>query len=171
MWREGSFPQEWKSSTIIPIHKAGKDPTDPKNYRPISLTSNVCKLVEKMINARLKWFLEKNQKLSPQQYGFRQERTTMDPIAALTTDILNGLKNWKTTTAVFFDFEKAFDTIIIIIIITTFLYSADNMYHTLQRFTFKILALPFDELTISTCSWTFQCCTPELNMYFLMRLS
>ena len=111
MWREGSFPQEWKSSTIIPIHKAGKEPTDPKNYRPISLTSNVCKLIEKMINTRLKWFLEKNQKLSSQQYGFRQERNTTDPIAALTTDILNGFKNQKTTTAVFFDFEKAFDTI------------------------------------------------------------
>ena len=49
--------------------------------------------------------------LSPQLYGFQQEKTTADPIAALTTDILNGFKKHKTTTAVFFNFEKAFDTI------------------------------------------------------------
>ena len=111
LWTEGSFPQDWKTSIILPILKVGKDQSDPKNYRPISLTSNICKLIERMVNNRLIWFLEKSQKLSPQQYGFRPGRTTIDPIAALTTDILNGFKEKKTTTAVFFDFEKAFDTI------------------------------------------------------------
>ena len=57
------------------------------------------------------WYLEKTQNLSPQQFGFRQGRNTIDPIAAITTDILNGFKQSKTTTAIFFDFEKAFDTI------------------------------------------------------------
>ena len=111
LWCEGSFPNEWKSSIILPILKPGKDSTNPKNYRPISLTSCICKLLERMVNNRLMWFLEKTQKLSPQQYGFRQGRNTIDPIAAITTDILNGFKQNKTTTAVFFDFEKAFDTI------------------------------------------------------------
>ena len=111
LWSEGTFPQEWKTSIILPILKVGKEQTDPKNYRPISLTSNICKLLEKMVNNRLIWFLEKTQKLSPQQFGFRPGRTTIDPIAALTTDILNGFKERKTTTAVFFDLEKAFDTI------------------------------------------------------------
>ena len=111
MWTQGSFPQDWKTSIILPILKTGKEQSNPKNYRPISLTSNICKLLEKMVNNRLIWFLEKSQKLSPQQYGFRPGRSTIDPIAALTTDILNGFKERKTTTAVFFDFEKAFDTI------------------------------------------------------------
>ena len=111
MWTEGSFPQDWKTSIILPILKTGKDQSNPKNYRPISLTSNICKLIERMVNNRLIWFLEKTQKLSPHQFGFRPGRSTIDPIAALTTDILNGYKTKKTTTAVFFDFEKAFDTI------------------------------------------------------------
>ena len=111
LWTEGSFPQDWKTSIILPILKSGKEQSNPKNYRPISLTSNICKLIEKMVNHRLIWFLEKTQKLSPQQFGFRPGRCTIDPIASLTTDILNGFKEKKTTTAVFFDFEKAFDTI------------------------------------------------------------
>ena len=111
MWNEGSFPTDWKTSIILPILKTGKEQTNPKNYRPISLTSNICKLLEKLVNNRLIWFLEKTLKLSPQQFGFRPGRSTVDPIAALTTDILNGFKERKTTTAVFFDFEKAFDTI------------------------------------------------------------
>ena len=111
IWNEGSFPADWKTSIILPILKTGKDQSNPKNYRPISLTSNICKLLEKIVNTRLIWFLENNQKLSPQQFGFRPGRSTIEPIAALTTDILNGFKERKTTTAVFFDFEKAFDTI------------------------------------------------------------
>ena len=111
LWTEHSFPKEWKTSIILPILKPGKEMTNPKNYRPISLTSCVCKLLERIVNNRLMWFLEKTQNLSPQQFGFRQGRNTIDPIAAITTDILNGFKQNKTTTAIFFDFEKAFDTI------------------------------------------------------------
>ena len=111
MWNENYFPKDWNSSVIIPILKHGKEPSNLKNYRPISLTSCLCKLFETLVNSRLMWYLEKTEKLSSKQYGFRQGRTTADPIAALTTNILNGFKDGKTTTAVFFDFESAFDTI------------------------------------------------------------
>ena len=111
IWSEHYFPKDWNSSIIIPILKQGKEPSNMKNYRPVSLTSCVCKLFETMVNSRLVWYLEKTEKLSSKQYGFRQGRTTADPIAALTTNILNGFKDGKTTTAVFFDFESAFDTI------------------------------------------------------------
>lgn len=111
LWTEGTFPQEWKTSIILPILKTGKEQSNPKNYRPISLTSNICKLFERIVNKRLIWFLEKTQKFSPQQFGFRSGRSTIDPIASLTTDILNGFRERRTTTTVFFDFEKAFDTI------------------------------------------------------------
>ena len=111
IWTEGVIPEEWRVSIIIPIHKHGKIPTDPRSYRPFSLTSSVCKIFERMVNSRLVWFLEKYHHLAPQQYGFRQNRNSIDPIAALTTDILNGFSNRQSTTAVFFDVEKAFDTI------------------------------------------------------------
>ena len=60
VWVSGKFPASWKQATIIPIPKPGKDNTDPSNYRPIALTSCLCKTLERMINTRLIWFLESN---------------------------------------------------------------------------------------------------------------
>ena len=60
VWVSGKFPTSWKQATIIPIPKPGKDNTDPSNYRPIALTSCLCKTLERMINTRLIWFLESN---------------------------------------------------------------------------------------------------------------
>ena len=110
LWTEGTFPLEWKTSIIPPILKPGKEQTNPKNCRPMSLTGNICKFFERMVNKRLIWFLEKTHKFSPQQFGFRPRRNTIDPIASLTTDILNGFKERRTTTAVLFDSGKAFET-------------------------------------------------------------
>ena len=90
IWTEGIFPTDWRSSLVIPILKPGKDSSDIKNYRPISLNSCICKVFERMVCKRLAWQLETNQGLSPHQYGFRPQRSTMEPIAILTTDILNG---------------------------------------------------------------------------------
>ena len=43
IWIAGEFPPSWSEATIVPIPKPGKDPTNPGNYRPIALTSCVCK--------------------------------------------------------------------------------------------------------------------------------
>ena len=107
---EGTFPLEWKTSIIPPILKPGKEQTNPKNYLHMSLTGNICNFFERMVNKRLIWFLEKAHKFSPQQFGFRPWRNTIGPIASLTTDILNGFKERRTTTAVLFDSGKAFET-------------------------------------------------------------
>ena len=47
------FPENWKTARVIAICKPGKDPTDPNNYRPISLISNISKILEKLINRAL----------------------------------------------------------------------------------------------------------------------
>ena len=51
-------PEDWHKAVIIPIPKPGKDKTEATNYRPIALTSCICKTMERMINDRLVWFLE-----------------------------------------------------------------------------------------------------------------
>ena len=53
-WQEGSLPQSWGGATMIPIHKKGKSKTEATSYRPISLTRCVVKLLERIINARMK---------------------------------------------------------------------------------------------------------------------
>ena len=57
------------------------------------------------------WFLERNNILCPQQSGFRQHKSTIDALTQLTSHIEKGFENKKHTTAVFFDLEKAYDTV------------------------------------------------------------
>ena len=58
IWRTGKFPEDWHKAVIIPIPKPGKDKTEATNYRPIALTSCICKTMERMINDRLQCFCE-----------------------------------------------------------------------------------------------------------------
>nr|BDT63038.1 MAG: hypothetical protein [Trachysalambria curvirostris nimavirus] len=110
IFREGTVPITWKEAIIIPIPKPGKDAAIPGNYRPISLTSCICKLMEKMVNFRLTWYLEKENILTPYQYGFRKLRSTTDALVRLETAIRNSFAQRRHTLAVFFDLEKAYDT-------------------------------------------------------------
>ena len=110
IWENQLFPDTWRQATIIPIPKPGKDHSNPSNYRPIALTSCLCKLMEKLVNKRLMWFLERNDKLSKYQCGFRKGRSTTDQLIRLETFIRNAFLRKEHATVIFFDIEKAFDT-------------------------------------------------------------
>ncbi len=71
IWNTGDFPPSWSVAVVIPIPKSGMDHLQTTNYCPISLASCLCKVLEKMVNARLMWFLESGNFLTPVQYGFR----------------------------------------------------------------------------------------------------
>ncbi|GBN97329.1 hypothetical protein AVEN_34548-1 [Araneus ventricosus] len=103
IWNEHYFPTLWQQAVIIPLLKAGKDPTNPSSYRPIALTSCLCKLLEKMINRRLVYFLETNNFLHRCQSGFRKDRSTLDNLLALETDIRLAFLQRKHLVAIFFD--------------------------------------------------------------------
>ena len=87
-WETGDVPSIWKLASVIPIPKPGKDHSEPSNYRPIALTSCVCKTMER-INARLVWFLESNGLFSNIRCGFRQGRFTLDHLVRFETFIRN----------------------------------------------------------------------------------
>ena len=91
IWVTGDLPLIWKLANVIPIPKPGNDHSEPSNYRPIALTSCVCKTMERMINARLVWFLESNGLLSNIQCEFRQGRSTLDHLLRFETFIRNAL--------------------------------------------------------------------------------
>ena len=110
LWEKKEFPQLWHEATIIPIPKPGKDHSNPSNYRPIALTSCLCKLMEKLVCKRLIWYLETNNKLSKYQSGFRKNRSTIDHLIRLETLIRNSFIKKEHVTVIFFDIEKAFDT-------------------------------------------------------------
>ncbi|MBJ5505526.1 reverse transcriptase family protein, partial [Salmonella enterica subsp. enterica serovar Derby] len=94
---------------VLPFPKPGKDPAIPSNYRPIALTSCLCKLLERMVNARLMWFLETNKILSPHQCGFRRHRSSIDHLLRLETSIREAFVRRQHLVSVFFDLEKAYD--------------------------------------------------------------
>ena len=94
-WHSHTFPSCWKPSTIIPIHKPGKPTSSPSSFRPISLTSCICKLFERLILSRLTFHFESNHLLSTCQAGFRPGRSSLDQILTLSQSIWDGFQKKK----------------------------------------------------------------------------
>ncbi|KAG5859130.1 hypothetical protein JTB14_035193 [Gonioctena quinquepunctata] len=105
----GYLPEQWRNITIVPIPKPGKDPKNTENYRPISLSSCISKVFEKMVNYRLVWYLERNELLSSFQMGFRRHRSTIDGLIQLENAIQNSFAKRNHLVGIFFDLEKAYD--------------------------------------------------------------
>ena len=106
----GMFPDSLKLANIIPIFKKGATNLCC-NYRPISLLSNVSKILEKVMHIRLYAFLEDHKLIYKNQYGFRQKYSTEHAITHMIELIKNKLDNKRWVGAVFLDLEKAFDTV------------------------------------------------------------
>ena len=106
----GEYPIQWQSATVLSFPKPGKPTTIEENYRPISLTSCVSKLLEKIINIRLSIILESSKLIPDNQFGFRRMHSTTDALNKLTTDINNSLDSKQHVLCVSFDMKKAYDT-------------------------------------------------------------
>ena len=106
----GIFPEFLKISTIIPIYKKDSK-LKVANYRPISLLSNINKILEKLMFQRLYTFLEKNKCIYDLQFGFRQNHSTNHALLSMTQEIKDTIEKGKIAIGVFVDFQKAFDTV------------------------------------------------------------
>ena len=109
-----SFPSIWKTSSVVPTHKMRKHLDSPAFFRPISPTSCVLKLFERIILSRLLFFLESNSIFSSHQASFRPGRSTLDQILYLSLSISDGFnkpRRGSKTILSIIDFSKAFDSI------------------------------------------------------------
>jgi hypothetical protein len=106
------FPNILKTAFITPIYKSGSH-SSVSNYRPISVSSYLSKVFEKLIYNKLRDFIDGNNLLYKRQYGFIPCRNATQAIIDLITSIekqkLNYAKSKKITCAIFLDFQKAFD--------------------------------------------------------------
>ena len=105
----GEVPSEWKESTITPIFKKGKR-CDPGNYRPVNLTSNTCKLMEKIVKVDIESHLEKHV-LGNSQHGFRRGRSPQTNMVEFLDKLTSWLDEGKSVDVIYFDFSKAFDKV------------------------------------------------------------
>ena len=106
--QEGRIPRSWKSSKMILIHKKA-DNRDLKNYRPISLLSNIYKVFTKILTVRLTKILDENQPI--EQAGFRSGYSTIDHIHTLNQLKEKCCEYQKPLCLAFVDYEKAFDSV------------------------------------------------------------
>lgn len=107
------FELEVKAKTcgvVTPIYKKA-DPTEPKNYRPITLGSALDKLYNLVLNARIMTFLEDNNLLHDGQQGFRPGRSSIDNIYMLKTCLDARCQQKLDTYLLFVDIKKAYDTV------------------------------------------------------------
>ena len=109
-WKSDTFPESWREALIISIPKPEKDHFNHLNYRHIAFTSCICITVERMVNERLVWYLEKKGLLAKQQCGYRSNRSTVDHLVRLETFIRDAFIHNQHLVAVFFDLQKAYDT-------------------------------------------------------------
>ena len=101
---EGIVPLEWKEANIIPLFKKGSR-NKSENYRPVSLTSVICKLLERLIKDHLVDFLVKNKLINPSQHGFLKATSCLTNMLCFLEDVTKRLD------IIYLDFKKAFDKV------------------------------------------------------------
>ncbi|XP_040064462.1 uncharacterized protein LOC120838546, partial [Ixodes scapularis] len=98
-------PDDWKSAHVIPIYKSGNN-TCPNNYRPISLTSVCCKIIEHNIYIYIMIHQNTNNLLLENQHGFQYKRLCQTQLFELVTELLDTIHKSFYTEAIFIHFSK-----------------------------------------------------------------
>ena len=114
LWGESfnrnTVPAYYKHSVVCPIYKKG-DRTLSSNYRPVSLTSHVVKVAERVIRKIMVDYLESNDIISNEQHGFRPGRSTLSQLLVHFDQVFGGILQGEDTDTIFLDYAKAFDKV------------------------------------------------------------
>ena len=108
--KEGVVPFEWKEANIIPLFKKGAR-NKSENYRPVSLTSVICKLLERLIKYHMVDFLVKHKLLNSSQHGFLKARSCLTNMLCFLEEITKWIDVGSPVDIIYLDFQKAFDKV------------------------------------------------------------
>ena len=106
----GQFPNIWKKANVVPLFKKGEK-NSKTNYRPISLLSNVSKVLERLVYNDLYEHCIKNKLLSPKNSSFKKGDGAVNQMLCLTDNIYKALDSGNSVAMVFLDISKAFDRV------------------------------------------------------------
>ena len=111
IFKEGSFPEEWKKAKVIYIKKPEKEGSVAKDYRPITLLNVISKLYEKVIYNRLNWLSEQNKWIDKDQFGFQKHVSAEHANLKFTNEIFQAFKKRKEVATIFADISGAFPSV------------------------------------------------------------
>ena len=103
-------PDDWKLANVVPIHKKG-DKEVVENYRPISLTSIVCRIMEKAVKHELLGFLNNYKLIRKSQHGFTNNRSCLTNLLEYLEYVTSILDSEDSADVIYLDFSKAFDKV------------------------------------------------------------
>ena len=106
----GQLPEDWKLANVTPVFKNGQRNL-PNNYRPISLTSQACKVLESIICDHIITFLSDKNIFCTQQHGFTYHKSCFTNLLETFEDWTKSNDQGLSTDIVFLDFKKAFDSV------------------------------------------------------------
>ena len=109
--RTSKFPCDWKNAVVTPIFKRRGRESDPSNYRPVSLLPSLGKVLDAIQSEHLLSYLNSNHLLNKHQFGFLPRRSTVTQLAYVVDTWLRDLDNGNQISAIFMDFQKAFDRV------------------------------------------------------------
>ena len=107
---EGEVPNEWREANVTPLFKKGSK-LSASNYRPVSLTSVCCKLMEGIMRDRITSHLERHKLISPSQHGFVHKKSCVTNLLECQQVVSGLLNENKSVDVLYTDFEKAFDKV------------------------------------------------------------
>ncbi len=108
--KEGTLPQDWKKAHVTAIHKKSSK-QEPGNYRPISLTSVCCKIMEAIIRDNVVNYMMQNKMFADQQHGFVPNRSCITQLLCVIEEWTQWIENNNCFDTIFLDFQKAFDSV------------------------------------------------------------
>ena len=108
--QEGNVPLEWKEANIIPLFKKGSR-NKSVNYRPVSLTSVICKLLETIIRDHMMDFLIKHNLINPSQHGFLKSKIMPNKFVMFFGKITKWVDDGSPVDVINLDFQKPFDKV------------------------------------------------------------
>jgi len=104
-------PSDWKRSFVIPVHKNGPC-SNPSNYRPISITSIICRTMERVIKDQLVSYLTKSNLICMEQHGFSKGKSTLTNLLESTSDWHWNIESHSSVDVIYLDLSKAFDSVV-----------------------------------------------------------